>query len=168
MRSSQSPLERSKDGAATSDGDKNSVQLSDSQISNGDSSGLINGGHDNHVLSPYTPPSHPIKPLAHYIFLVHGYKGNDLEMLYLSKAFRTIISPLEDGEGIDNENGDSVGSIPDAKQANCSSSRVTQQLLAHQRAASEGSEETIGPEIIVHSVKCNVGKTHDGIRNGGT
>ena len=30
----------------------------------------------------------------------------------------------------------------------------------------------MGPEIIVqiivHSVKCNVGKTHDGIRNGGT
>ena len=36
------------------------------------------------------------------------------------------------------------------------------------KSTEQEKEEKYHPEIIVHSVKCNVGKTHDGIRNGGT
>ena len=75
MGSSQSLLQQSWGSGAVANGDKNSVvQLSATQNSNG-----INGGHNSceYAISAYTPPSHPIKPLAHYIFLVHGWLGND-------------------------------------------------------------------------------------------
>jgi len=118
--------------------------------------------------SPYDPPSSPIKLLAHYIFLVHGWLGNDLEMAYLSKAFQSIVSPLKDKI---EDTGDSLG-VPDPKRVKRSAS-FQSQLLAKKNQQSDGfevgsKEDAARTKIIVHSVKCNVGKTHDGIRNGGT
>eukprot|EP00571_Detonula_confervacea_P013231 CAMPEP_0172297290 /NCGR_PEP_ID=MMETSP1058-20130122/371_1 /TAXON_ID=83371 /ORGANISM="Detonula confervacea, Strain CCMP 353" /LENGTH=606 /DNA_ID=CAMNT_0013006423 /DNA_START=270 /DNA_END=2090 /DNA_ORIENTATION=- len=177
MGSSQSSLEQgtasiippdSGGSAAAADDGKNSVQLSATRNSNGGDSPRRNGASmqsQQHRMS-YTPPTSPIKPLAHYIFLVHGWLGNDLEMAYLSKAFRRLISPLPDGEeGIDGS-VESSG-IPDAKRVRRSSSYQSR-LLAEHYVNSASEECEIDTEIVVHSVKCNVGKTSDGIRNGGT
>ncbi|KAL7533086.1 hypothetical protein ACHAXR_005032 [Thalassiosira sp. AJA248-18] len=171
MGSSQSSMEKTVGSSATNtvaaaaDCGKDSVQLSATQNSKEDFPVGLNGGNLSEQPKQYTPPSGPIKPLAHYIFLVHGWLGNDAEMGYLETAFQNIIS---NDDSPDNTN------IPDAKRAKRSTSRLTQQMLAQQEASSSATGEsnennyTEHPEIIVHSVKCNVGKTHDGIRNGGT
>ena len=124
----------------------------------------------------YTPPSSPIKPLAHYIFLVHGWLGNDLEYGYLAGAFKNILSPSMTNN-VDGNVEDSVG-LPDAKRVRRSGSyhsrlmaQQQQQLQQERYASDESTHENnnnCDAEVVVHSVKCNVGKTHDGIRNGGT
>lgn len=103
----------------------------------------------------YEPPSSPVHPLAHYIFLVHGWLGNDLEMSYLEKAFANSIHMN------DNDDDESDG-MPLAKRVRRSPSQLA--ALAN---AKEAAETVMARAIIVHSVKCNVGKTHDGIKNGG-
>jgi len=109
----------------------------------------------------YTPPSSNITPSVHYVFLVHGWLGNDLEMSYLAEAFNKNIFGEE--EDIENEQN---GEPPSTKRVKRSSSRLSTAL---QKESNDSGEEVANhPEIIVHSVKCNVGKTHDGIRNGGT
>jgi len=119
----------------------------------------------------YTPPSSSITPSVHYIFLVHGWLGNDLEMSYLAEAFRKNISGEEDDDADDIENGQN-GELPSTKRVRRSSSRLSKALQNESSVPTNNhsGEEVVTnhPEIIVHSVKCNVGKTHDGIRNGGT
>ena len=46
--------------------------------------------------SSYSPPSSNITPSVHYVFLVHGWLGNDLEMSYLAEAFDKTISGAHD------------------------------------------------------------------------
>ena len=105
----------------------------------------------------YAPPTSPVKPMVHYIFLVHGIFGNDQEMGYLAKAFQKIAPP---------SNGDETSDLQHTKRVKRSSSELTQQMLADHRREL-GELVANAPPIVVHSVKCNVGKTHDGIRNGG-
>ncbi|KAL3804448.1 hypothetical protein ACHAWO_012464 [Cyclotella atomus] len=111
-----------------------------------------------HHHEPYKAPTSPIHPLAHYIFLVHGWLGNDLEMGYLSESFAKCIAK----EGGDTTAIDGEEEGHDSKRMKRSNS----QLLA----ADAAGESTYPhhPPVVVHSVKCNVGKTHDGIKNGGT
>lgn len=109
---------------------------------------------------PYNPPSSRIHPIAHYIFLVHGWLGNDLEMSYLSESFALSIA----AQNSLNENSDG-DDTHDAKRVK----RSPSQLDAIQGKTTNSNEsKTKYPLIVVHSVKCNVGKTHDGIKNGGT
>jgi len=108
----------------------------------------------------------------------------------LSVSFRNIISPT--AVGVAENDSDSSGSvIPAAKRPRRSrSSRATKQdtketqsvvtkrqhAAHHEEAAAAASEGVVisggdndeGTEIVVHSVKCNVGRTNDGIRKGGT
>eukprot|EP00956_Cyclotella_meneghiniana_P016165 scaffold25398_cov65-Cyclotella_meneghiniana.AAC.1 len=100
---------------------------------------------------PYSPPEELIHPMAHYIFLVHGWLGNDLEMSYLSEAFAQSIAAND---------GRDKSSIHDAKRIKRSDSQLA--------AAEVAEKENQCPPVVVHSVKCNVNKTHDGIKNGGT
>jgi len=114
----------------------------------------------------YTPPTSPVKPLVHYIFLVHGWLGNDLEMSYLAESFQRSIARRSDvaNSGIADEE-------PDVKRLRRSNSegqqRVDLQNIVPKAEDMEMEKIDKKPEIIVHSVKCNVGKTHDGIRKGG-
>ncbi|KAL7545444.1 hypothetical protein ACHAWF_008791 [Thalassiosira exigua] len=112
--------------------------------------------------SLYVPPSSPIRPLAHYVFLVHGWMGNDLEMGYLNQALDGVISTLDDGDDGDTR----------SKRVKRSRSSQTRRMIAEQRREQSGEQSDWAsyepPEVVIHSVKCNVGKTHDGIRNGGT
>ena len=107
---------------------------------------------------PYMPPTSPIHPITHYIFLVHGWLGNDLEMSYLSESLTKCITR----ETTNEESFTEGTAAHDAKRVKRSPSQID--------AMKEESEEIKGnhPPVIVHSVKCNVGKTHDGIKNGGT
>eukprot|EP00573_Skeletonema_grethae_P010329 CAMPEP_0201694210 /NCGR_PEP_ID=MMETSP0578-20130828/6554_1 /ASSEMBLY_ACC=CAM_ASM_000663 /TAXON_ID=267565 /ORGANISM="Skeletonema grethea, Strain CCMP 1804" /LENGTH=609 /DNA_ID=CAMNT_0048179857 /DNA_START=132 /DNA_END=1961 /DNA_ORIENTATION=+ len=107
----------------------------------------------------YSPPSSAIRPSVHYVFLVHGWLGNDLEMSYLAEAFHKNISGEEEEE---EENGDN-GRLHATKRVKRSRSPAT---FALQKESN--NEEDTHPEIVVYSAKCNIGKTHDGIRNGGT
>ena len=102
---------------------------------------------------PYSPPNEAINPMAHYIFLVHGWLGNDLEMSYLSDAFARSIAAKD---GLDK----SCECIHDTKRIKRSESQLA--------AAELAEKEKQCPPVVVHSVKCNVSKTHDGIKNGGT
>ena len=128
----------------------------------------------------YARLTSPTQPLVHYIFLVHGWLGNDLEYGYLSNAFQNILSPaplsLENNRDDVTDIGEN--SNPDGKRTKRSSSPITKQLMEQQQRQQQQHEESQNtddagsapqqPEIVVHSVKGNVGKTHDGIRNGGT
>ena len=150
------------------------AQLSTSSTNSDNSSEMVlNGGstiltqEQKHSL--YTPPTTPIKPLAHYIFMVHGIYGNDLEMGYLATAIQNLIAPQKNGNEFSLQNDNS---IPDAKRTKRSSSRLTQHTLPeeqrHAVTSTEGGlEESNEQNMIIHSVKCNVGKTTDGIRKGG-
>lgn len=140
---------------------RGSVQLSATKRAGGDSL----QSNDESMITSYTSPTSPIKPLAHYIFLVHGWLGNDLEMAYLSKAFQNIISPPQNGEtGIDGSvESSGVPKLPSAKRVRRSGSY--QSRLINQQDAND--ECDVDTEIVVHSVKCNVGRTSDGIRKGG-
>jgi hypothetical protein len=100
---------------------------------------------------PYTPPSSPIHPTTHYIFLVHGWLGNDLEMSYLSESLARCIA--DENDATDH---------PDAKRMKRSPSQI------EANNAAVGDSDAKHPPVVVHSVKCNVGKTHDGIKRGGT
>lgn len=113
-----------------------------------------------HHHKPYKAPTSPIHPLAHYIFLVHGWLGNDLEMGYLSESFAKCIAK----EGVAATNGEEEEQQHDAKRIKRSDS----QLAAHEAALKASAGESTHPPVVVHSVKCNVGKTHDGIKKGGT
>lgn len=159
------PDSRGRGSAASSAHDGKSsggVQLS--ATTNSDRGHSLRSSSHSQQLS-YTPPTSPIKPMAHYIFLVHGWLGNDLEMAYLSKAFSRLISP-NGQQGIDGS-VESSGR-PNAKRVRRSSSYQSQ-LMRNQHYVNSASEEEcdLDTEIVVHSVKCNVGKTSDGIRNGG-
>ena len=96
----------------------------------------------------------PIK--THVIFLVHGWMGNEHEMSYLHRALeegakqrrqQSKKSQSEEQEENENEN------------ENDESSSTT---------ASSTSKGPAPPNVLVHSVTCNVGKTTDGIIAGGT
>ena len=123
--------------------------------------------------SSYSPPSSNITPSVHYVFLVHGWLGNDSEMSYLAEAFDKTISGAHDvtvddgddvGVGSNDDNGQNLS--PSKKRVKRSTSRAT--VAIENNNANDDADEDYHPEIIVHSVTCNVGKTHDGIRNGGT
>jgi len=116
----------------------------------------------------YSPPSSSIMPSVHYVFLVHGWLGNDLEMSYLAEAFDKNISGEEEEAGDDNEQNNDGGLLPATKRVKRSRSRVTVALQKEAAAGGDDNEEDFHPEIVVHSAKCNVGKTHDGIKKGGT
>eukprot|EP00585_Thalassiosira_rotula_P012575 CAMPEP_0196130760 /NCGR_PEP_ID=MMETSP0910-20130528/1027_1 /TAXON_ID=49265 /ORGANISM="Thalassiosira rotula, Strain GSO102" /LENGTH=746 /DNA_ID=CAMNT_0041390129 /DNA_START=43 /DNA_END=2283 /DNA_ORIENTATION=- len=196
MGGSHSSLE-----ASTADGvDSSNIESSSSpttttitQNSNGDTSNNALTKNNSAALPPqqqYTPPSTPIKPLKHYIFLVHGWLGNDLEMGSLSVSFRNIISPSAVVGIIAETDSDSSGSVvpkakrprrsrssravvtQDAKETQSEAVTKRQHAAHHEEAAAAASEGVVisdeGTEIVVHSVKCNVGRTNDGIRNGGT
>ena len=103
--------------------------------------------------SAYNPPTTPVDPAVHYVFLVHGIMGNDLEMGYLAKALANAVGSKEVSCDDGNEGEDEV------KRRKRSTSKASTLF---------GSKPTPGPEVCIHSVKCNVGQTHDGIRSGGT
>lgn len=116
--------------------------------------------------SSYSPPSSNITPSVHYVFLVHGWLGNDLEMSYLAEAFDKTISGAHD---VTVDDGDDVGvSSNDDGQSKKRVKRSTSRATVEMQNNANDVDEDFHPEIIVHSVTCNVGKTHDGIRNGGT
>jgi hypothetical protein len=125
------------------------------------------------LFSLYEPPNSPVDPIAHYIFLVHGWLGNDLEMDYLSSAIRGITLKEDD----DDDNNNSADSSPDSPEDHSKrirkSNSYESRLLASQynnmsSDATDHQNKAVLPDIIIHSVKCNVGRTHDGIRKGGT
>jgi len=123
-----------------------------------------------HNTQPYNnPPSSKTPILTHYIFLVHGWLGNDLEMAYLSTAFKSVLNPNSSTMDGSNTNGDTnddvAGTPPDQKRVRRSSSYLTH--ITSQQHQQQQVASTIQPEVVVHSVKCNVGKTTDGIINGG-
>ncbi len=117
--------------------------------------------------------------MAHYIFLVHGWLGNDSEMDYLSCAIRGITSPpLEKMDENEHNSSTTAGTTHEdsiSKRIRKSNSYESR-LSAHQCSSmsSENADhddnktEVQPPDIVLHSVKCNVGRTHDGIRKGGT
>lgn len=107
----------------------------------------------------YSPPSSAIRPSVHYVFLVHGWLGNDLEMSYLAEAFHKNIF----GEDEEDQNITDNGELHATKRVKRSRSPATS-ALQEQSNVEDGTH----PEIVVYTAKCNVGKTHDGIRNGGT
>jgi len=127
-----------------------------------------------HNTQPYNPPLSKTPILTHYIFLVHGWLGNDLEMAYLGTAFKSVLDPnslIMDGSNNNNggTNDDVAGTPPDQKRVRRSSSYLTHitSQQHNQTAQQRQVATTIQPEVVVHSVKCNVGKTTDGIINGG-
>ncbi|KAL3761175.1 hypothetical protein ACHAWU_000270 [Discostella pseudostelligera] len=120
----------------------------------------------------YEPPNSPVNPIAHFIFLVHGWLGNDLEMDYLSRAIRGLTS--KDDDENDNNSSDSADSPEDHSKRIRKSNSYESRLLASQYnnmsndTTDQHKDKVVVPDIIIHSVKCNVGRTHDGIRKGGT
>jgi hypothetical protein len=128
----------------------------------------------------YEPPNSSVSPIAHYIFLVHGWLGNDLEMDYLSSAIRDITSSMMEH---DDKNSTISSATPDDDDDNNKrirkSNSYESRLLASQYnnistasdAITDGDDNNDAVavrDIVIHSVKCNVGRTHDGIRKGGT
>ncbi|KAL3808490.1 hypothetical protein ACHAXA_009815 [Cyclostephanos tholiformis] len=75
--------------------------------------------HSHH----YVPPNTPVGPRVHYIFLIHGWMGNEFEQDYLSGAL-------------------------------------------YRRMCGGGCGGDV--DVVVYNPRCNVGRTHDGIRAGGT
>ncbi len=127
---------------------------------------ISDGATNLEMAKAYEPPSSPVKPLVHYIFLVHGWLGNDLEMSYLAESFQRSIASRSDMV-----NSGTVDEGPGAKRLRRSDSEGQRRvdLESDMPHAEDNPPENINekPAIIVHSVKCNVGKTHDGIRKGG-
>ncbi|KAL7471028.1 hypothetical protein ACHAXS_011320 [Conticribra weissflogii] len=127
---------------------------------------ISDGATNLEMAKAYEPPSSPVKPLVHYIFLVHGWLGNDLEMSYLAESFQRSIASRSDMV-----NSGTVDEGPGAKRLRRSDSEGQRRvdLESDMPHAEDNPPENINekPAIIVHSVKCNVGKTHDGIREGG-
>jgi len=126
-----------------------------------------------HNTQPYHPSNINKPILRHYIFLVHGWLGNDLEMAYLGTAFKSVLDPISSSmDGSNDNNGDTnydvAGTPPDQKRVRRSSSYLTHiTSQQHNQTAQQQVASTTKPEVAVHSVKCNVGKTTDGIINGG-
>lgn len=111
---------------------------------------------------PYTPPHSHVQPAAHYIFLVHGWLGNDLEMGYLAESFAKCISDHAHIHAHVHANHDHDQESA-AKRVKRNPSHIS-----HSNNASLSAQVKTHAPIRIHSVKCNVGKTHDGIKNGGT
>ncbi len=116
----------------------------------------------------YFPPPPFVRPMAHYVFLIHGYMGNDLEQDYLSGALRRLIGGAPDRErGDDGDDGDDVRDDrppdgvppPDAKRA---------RRVGDPPDGSPVDAAGRSVVVVVYSPRCNVGRTHDGIRAGGT
>ncbi|KAL3777298.1 hypothetical protein ACHAW5_004678 [Stephanodiscus triporus] len=104
----------------------------------------------------YAPPSSPVRPMAHYVFLVHGWMGNDLEQDYLSRALHRRAGGTPDRDDDDDDDDDVAEGVvpPDAKRA-------------RQDGDADAVDDASENNVVVYSPRCNVGRTHDGIRAGG-
>ncbi|KAL3804029.1 hypothetical protein HJC23_006420 [Cyclotella cryptica] len=113
---------------------------------------------------PYSPPRSSVHPAAHYIFLVHGWLGNDLEMGYLAESFAKCIAAHAHSQ----ERSQEHVQHPDENESSAKRVKRSSSQISRSTNASFGTLYNTRAPVRIHSVKCNVGKTHDGIKNGGT
>ena len=99
--------------------------------------------------------------VTHLCFLVHGHRGQSKDLSYMHaaiqgrssevrrerlKELQRLESARSDGEGEGDGNGEERDYVT---------------------AAIDEVRSSLGQRVVVHSVTCNEGKTHDGVRAGG-
>ena len=127
---------------------------------------IIEWGRSGGGGAAYVPPSSPVRPVAHYVFLIHGYMGNDLEQDYLSGAMRRRII----GGTNDRDDDDDVGR--DRPPNGVASSEAKRARRGGDSRDGDDVDSAVVDDaaksaVVVYSPRCNVGRTHDGIRAGG-
>ena len=127
------------------------------------------GTTDGDRREEYIAPTSPIRPIVHYIFLVHGWMGNSLEQDYLAGAlYRQVDVQSEnddDNDKISLRQSDNVDSMPNAKRVRIGSSEDG--IINKSRDSESKTSYPSTNNVVVYSPKCNEGLTHDGIRLGG-
>ena len=122
----------------------------------------------------------------HYVFLVHGWLGNEQEMAYLGAALEDVVAGRAFPTNIDDSNGQQGSSNKDDKEEEGDDDgeddfvHVTAnetdndgdgdepQRQQQGAAASDEESQEERPDIVVHKPTCNNGRTTDGIAAGGT
>ena len=122
----------------------------------------------------------------HYVFLVHGWLGNEQEMAYLGaaledvvagRALSTSIDDIDGQQGSNNkddkEEEDDVDGEDDfvhvvANETDNDGDGDDPQRQQQGAAASDEESQEERPDIVVHKPTCNNGRTTDGIAAGGT
>ena len=126
---------------------------------------------------PPIPPGTTAGP--HYVFLVHGWLGNEQEMAYLGTALEDVVAgrvlstSIENDQQDDNNNKDDRGEDDGfvhvtANDGNEEDGVDEQQEASVASVASDEESQEDRPDIVVHKPSCNNGRTTDGIAAGGT
>jgi hypothetical protein len=124
----------------------------------------------------YIAPTSPIKPIVHYIFLVHGWMGNSLEQDYLAGALYRQVDDQhnknDDDILIQQNSHDVDTTMPNPKRVRIGSSEKNDGSSINNNPRRDGEMTTCpstnnNNNIVVYSPKCNEGRTHDGIKLGG-
>lgn len=118
----------------------------------------------------YIAPTSPMKPIVHYIFLVHGWMGNSLEQDYLaSSLYRQVNDQHNNNNDNDNliQKSDHVDTMHNPKRVRTGSSEDCTINESSRDSESTTSYPSSTNNFVVYSPKCNEGRTHDGIRLGG-
>jgi len=123
--------------------------------------------------APPIPPGASAGP--HYVFLVHGWLGNEQEMAYLGAALEDVVAgralstsieeDQRDGNEEDNAKG---GDDDDDGFVHVTANEQRQQQQEEVSVASDVESQEDRPDIVVHKPSCNNGRTTDGIAAGGT
>ena len=97
--------------------------------------------------------------VTHLCFLVHGHRGQSKDLSYMHAAIQGRSSEvrrerLKELQRLESERSDGEGDGNGEERDD-----VT--------AAVDEVRSSLGQRVVVHSVTCNEGKTHDGVRAGG-
>lgn len=125
---------------------------------------------------PPIPPGTVAGP--HYVFLVHGWLGNEQEMAYLGTALEDVVAGRVLSTSIENDQQDDNNKDdPDeddgfvhvtANDGNDEGNVDEQQEASVASVESDEESQEDRPDIVVHKPSCNNGRTTDGIAAGGT
>jgi len=121
------------------------------------------GTTDDGRREEYIAPTSPIRPIVHYIFLVHGWMGNSLEQDYLAGALYRQVDVQSEND--DYNDKISLQHMPNAKRVRIGSSEDG--IISKSRDSESTTSYPSTNNVVVYSPKCNEGLTHDGIRLGG-
>jgi len=126
--------------------------------------------------APPIPDGADVGP--HYVFLVHGWLGNEQEMSYLATALSNVVGGRTLSLSTDTVDDDDASGAASPIRSNDEDededdyihvSSNQEGAEAEEAVPGEEEEEDEGrPKIVIHKPTCNNGRTTDGIAAGGT
>lgn len=128
--------------------------------------------------APPIPDGADVGP--HYVFLVHGWLGNEQEMSYLATALSDVVGGRTLSLSTDTADDDDASGAANPIRSRDEDDNDYIHVSSSNQEGTEAEETVPGeeekekeeekgrPKIVIHKPTCNNGRTTDGIAAGGT